>query len=77
MKYFYAGCNVAHTMSHHIPHTGRIDCPPQPAMVKTPLHFLLTAKARTLSTLRVARMNDDDAFVLFKRLRWGDREEVA
>jgi len=46
-------------------------------MVKTPLHFLLTARARTLSVLEVARMSDDDAFALFKRLRWGDREEVA
>jgi len=41
------------------------------------LHFLLTAQARTLSVLQVARMSDDDAFTLFKRLRWGDREEVA
>lgn len=41
------------------------------------LHFLLTAQARTLSVLQVARMSDDDAFSLFKRLRWGDREEVA
>ncbi len=41
------------------------------------LHFLLTAEARTLSVLQVARMSDDDAFSLFKRLRWGEREEVA
>lgn len=41
------------------------------------LHFLLTAQARTLSVLQVARMSDDDAFALFKQLRWGDREEVA
>jgi transposase-like protein len=46
-------------------------------MVKSPLHFLLTAQARTLSVLQVARISDDDAFALFKRLRWGDREEVA
>jgi transposase-like protein len=40
-------------------------------------HFLLSAAARTISVLEVAAMSDDEAFDLFKRLRWGDREEVA
>ena len=40
-------------------------------------HFLLSAAARTLSVLEVAGLSDDAAFDLFKRLRWGDREEVG
>jgi transposase-like protein len=40
-------------------------------------HFLLSAKARTLSVRKVFAMTDDEAFGLFKNLRWGDAEEVA
>jgi transposase-like protein len=42
-----------------------------------PQHFLLSAKARTLSVRKVLDMSDDQAFALFKELRWGKREEVA
>lgn len=40
-------------------------------------YFLLTAKARTLSVLKVMQMSDADAFALFKELRWGEGEEVG
>ena len=41
------------------------------------MHFLLSAKARTLSVLQVAGMSDDDAFVLFRHLRWGEGDDVV
>jgi len=41
------------------------------------LHFLLKAKARTLSVVQVLAMSDDDAFTLFREARWGDGEEVV
>lgn len=40
-------------------------------------HFLLSAKARTLSIKRLFDMSDAEAFDLFKELRWGEGEEVA
>lgn len=40
-------------------------------------HFLLSAKARTLSVCKVMEMTNDDAFQVFKELRWGEGEEVA
>ena len=42
-------------------------------------HFLLSAKARTLSVLRVMQMelSNDEAFELFKEVRWGNGEEVV
>jgi transposase-like protein len=40
-------------------------------------HFLLSAKARTLSVLQVNAMSDEAAFELFKQLRWGEGEEVS
>jgi len=40
-------------------------------------HFLLSAKARTLSVLQVMQMTDTDAFGIFKDLRWGDTGEVS
>lgn len=40
-------------------------------------HFLLSAKARTLSMRRVFEMNDEQAFKVFKKVRWGDGKEVA
>lgn len=33
-------------------------------------HFLLSAKARTLSVAKVARMSDDEARATFKSIRW-------
>lgn len=33
-------------------------------------HFLLSAKARTLSLVRVARMSEDQALATFRALRW-------
>ena len=33
-------------------------------------HFLLSAKARTLSLVQVARLSDDQAFATFRALRW-------
>ena len=40
-------------------------------------HFLLSAKARTLSVLKVMQMTDTDAFSVFKELRWGEGNEVS
>lgn len=40
-------------------------------------HFLLSAKARTLSVRKVMELTDDQAFQLFKEVRWGTGDEVA
>jgi transposase-like protein len=40
-------------------------------------HFLLSAKARTLSVLKVMQMSSTDAFTVFKELRWGAGDEVS
>ena len=41
-------------------------------------HFRLSAKARTLSVLKVMQMTDTEAFMMFKELRRGGAgEEVA
>jgi len=40
-------------------------------------HFLLSAKARTLSVLKVMQMNDTEAFTVFKELRWGAGDAVS
>jgi transposase-like protein len=40
-------------------------------------HFLLSAKARTLSVLKVMQMSDADAFTVFKELRWGTADAVS
>jgi transposase len=40
-------------------------------------HFLLSAKARTLSVRKVMEMTHDEAFQVFKQLRWGAGEETA
>jgi transposase-like protein len=37
-------------------------------------HFLLSAKARTLSLSRVMRMSDAEAFETFKSIRWASTE---
>jgi len=40
-------------------------------------HFLLSAKARSLSIKRLHAMTDEQAFDLFRELRWGKGEEVT
>ena len=40
-------------------------------------HFLLSAKARTLSVRRVFEMNDEQAFNVFRKVRWGDGKAVT
>lgn len=40
-------------------------------------HFLLTAKARTLSLAAVMRLSDDEAFQTFKECRWEGGEPVC
>ncbi len=40
-------------------------------------HFLLSAKARTLSVRKVMELTHDQAFHVFKELRWGAGEEVV
>jgi len=41
---------------------------------KTGQHFLLSAKARSMSLAKVARMSDEEAFETFKELRWADTD---
>jgi len=40
-------------------------------------HFLLTAEARSLSVREVFALSDEEAFALFRELRWGKGEEVV
>lgn len=40
-------------------------------------HFLLSAKSRSLSVRHVMEMSHQEAFEVFKALRWGDDENVA
>ncbi|MCY6395460.1 IS1595 family transposase, partial [Actinobacillus pleuropneumoniae] len=40
-------------------------------------HILLTSKARTLSSIKIARLSDDEAFSLLCELRWGSKEVVV
>ncbi len=37
-------------------------------------HFLLSAKARTLSLAKVLRLSDDEAFETFKAIRWANSD---
>lgn len=37
-------------------------------------HFLLSAKARTLSLSKVLRLSDDEAFEAFKEIRWAGND---
>tara|TARA_E500000318_G_C3565302_1_gene215387 strand:- start:1023 stop:1988 length:966 start_codon:yes stop_codon:yes gene_type:complete len=37
-------------------------------------HFLLSAKARTLSVVQIARMTEDEARDLFRAIRWADTD---
>lgn len=40
-------------------------------------HFLLSAKARSLSIRKVFEMSNDDAFAFFKVMRWGEGDNVV
>ncbi len=40
-------------------------------------HFLLSAEARSLSVREIFTLSDDNAFELFRELRWGKGEQVA
>ncbi|AWW34589.1 IS1595 family transposase [Mannheimia varigena] len=40
-------------------------------------HFLLSSKARTLSSLQIARLSDDEAFAMLCDIRWGSQENVC
>jgi len=40
-------------------------------------HFLLSAKARTLSVRKVMELSDQQAFEAFKEVRWGAGDEVS
>jgi len=37
-------------------------------------HFLLSAKARTLSLAQVMRMSEGEAFEAFKAIRWAETD---
>lgn len=37
-------------------------------------HFLLSAKARTLSLVQVMRLSDDEAYETFKAIRWAEND---
>ena len=40
-------------------------------------HFLLSAKARTLSVRQVFELSDQQAFECFKEVRWGHGDDVT
>lgn len=40
-------------------------------------HFLLSAKARTLSVRQVFELSDAQAFEIFKEVRWGKGDDVT
>jgi len=40
-------------------------------------HYLLSAQARSLSLIEIARLSDDEAYDLFKQSRWTDGEPVC
>ena len=42
-----------------------------------PQHFLLSAAARTLSLVRVARMTDEEARATFRAIRWASTQGGA
>ena len=42
-----------------------------------PQHFLLSAEARSLSVREIFSLSDDNAFDLFRELRWGKGDEVV
>ncbi|MDO5055651.1 MAG: DDE transposase, partial [Pasteurella oralis] len=36
-----------------------------------PQHFLLSSQSKTISSFKIARLSDDDAFSLLCEIRWG------
>ena len=42
-----------------------------------PQHFLLSAEACSLSVRKIFTLSEDQAFELFRELRWGKGEEVV
>ncbi len=40
-------------------------------------HFLISAKARSLSLMEIFRLSDDEAFDLFRMARWSETEGEA
>ena len=40
-------------------------------------HFLLSSKARTLSLTKVMRMSEEEAYAMFRALRWAEGEPVC
>lgn len=46
-------------------------------VIKMAQHFLLSAKARTLSLAKVMRLSDEEAFVEFKAIRWENNDGEA
>lgn len=40
-------------------------------------HYLLSAQARSLSLIEIARLSDDEAYALFKQSRWTDGNPVC
>jgi len=48
----------------------RFDVITSDTVISVPQHFLLSAKARTLSLAKVMRMSDAEAFEAFKQIRW-------
>lgn len=51
----------------------KFDAIASPTMAK-PQHFLLSAKAKTLSLVTVLRMTDSEAEAMFRRVRWPQTE---
>ena len=42
--------------------------------MKVAQHFLLSKKARTLSLAKVMRLTDDEAYEVFKKIRWAEND---
>ena len=40
-------------------------------------HFLLSAKARTLSVFEIMQITHELAFLLFKEMRWGKEQPIC
>ena len=40
-------------------------------------HFLLSAKARTLSVYEIMQITHEQAFLLFKEMRWGKEQPTC
>ena len=40
-------------------------------------HFLLSAKARSLSVYEIMQITHEQAFLLFKEMRWGKEQPIC